>query len=84
MISTVYMENDVLGFGNVEDRYGERKGLWGIEVINELPEEKFDSVVLAVAHQLFTGIDIESLSKTRSVVFDVKGFLPKESVDGRL
>jgi len=53
-------------------------------VINELPEEKFDSVVLAVAHQLFTGIDIESLSKTRSVVFDVKGFLPKESVDGRL
>ena len=66
------------------ERYGERKGLWGIEVINELPEEKFDSVVLAVAHQLFTGIDIESLSKTRSVVFDVKGFLPKESVDGRL
>ena len=57
---------------------------YGIEVINELPEEKFDSVVLAVAHQLFTGIDIESLSKTRSVVFDVKGFLPKESVDGRL
>ena len=32
----------------------------------------------------FTGIDIESLSKSRSVVFDVKGFLPKESVDGRL
>ena len=29
---------------------------YGIEVINELPEEKFDSVVLAVAHQLFTGI----------------------------
>lgn len=57
---------------------------YGIEVINELPEEKFDSVVLAVAHQLFTGIDIESLSETRSVVFDVKGFLPKESVDGRL
>lgn len=57
---------------------------YGIEVINKLPEEKFDSVVLAVAHQLFTGIDIESLSKTRSVVFDVKGFLPKESVDGRL
>lgn len=60
------------------------KHKYGIEVINELPEEKFDSVVLAVAHQLFTGIDIESLSKTRSVVFDVKGFLPKESVDGRL
>lgn len=53
-------------------------------MINELPEEKFDSVVLAVAHQQFTGIDIESLSKSRSVVFDVKGFLPKESVDGRL
>ena len=51
---------------------------------NEFPEEKFDSVVLAVAHQQFAGINIEGLSKTRSVVFDVKGFLPKKSVDGRL
>ena len=57
---------------------------YGIEVTNEFPEEKFDSVVLAVAHQQFAGINIEGLSKTRSVVFDVKGFLPKKSVDGRL
>ena len=57
---------------------------YGIEVINELPKEKFDAIVLAVAHQKFSGIDIKELSKTQSVVFDVKGFLPKDSVDGRL
>lgn len=57
---------------------------YGIEVINSLPKEKFNTVVLAVAHQKFIGIDIKELCKTHSVVFDVKGFLPKESVDGRL
>lgn len=57
---------------------------YGIEVINSLPKEKFNTVVLAVAHQKFIGIDIKELCKTQSVVFDVKGFLPKESVDGRL
>lgn len=57
---------------------------YGIEVINELPKVKYDSVLLAVAHQKFAGIDIKSLLKIQSVVFDVKGFLPKDSVDGRL
>lgn len=57
---------------------------YGIIVINELPEEKVDSVVLAVAHSQFRNIDVESLVKKCHVIFDVKGFLPKELVDGRL
>ena len=57
---------------------------YGIIVINELPEEKVDSVVLAVAHSQFHNIDVESLVKKCHVIFDVKGFLPKELVDGRL
>lgn len=57
---------------------------YGIEVINELPQERFDAVVLAVAHQKFIDINIKRLSKVRSVVFDIKGFLSKEFIDGRL
>lgn len=45
---------------------------YGIEVINELPEEKFDSVVLAVAHQLILGIDIRKFVEDTIIVFDVK------------
>lgn len=57
---------------------------YGITVINDLPKEKFDAVILAVAHQKFAGIDVKDLSKTHSVIYDVKGFLSKDSFDGRL
>ena len=51
---------------------------------NELPNENFDSIVLAVAHDKFKDIDICSWAKDKSVIFDVKSILPKELVDGRL
>ena len=57
---------------------------YGIEVVNELPEGKADAVILAVAHEKFKGLDVESLAKKKHVIFDVKGFLKKEIVDGRL
>ncbi|MBR5623315.1 MAG: nucleotide sugar dehydrogenase [Opitutales bacterium] len=57
---------------------------YGVEVTNTLPQEKFDAVVLAVAHSAFETLDVSALRKPSSVLFDVKGFLPKNSVDGRL
>lgn len=57
---------------------------YGLQVENVLPEEQFDAVVLAVAHRQFTGLDTEKLTSEKRVVFDVKGFLAKEKVDGRL
>ena len=57
---------------------------YGIEVVNELPEGKADAVILAVAHEKFKGLDVESLVREKHVIFDVKGFLKKEIVDGRL
>ena len=57
---------------------------YGISVTNELPNENFDSIVLAVAHDKFKDIDICSWAKDKSVIFDVKSILPKELVDGRL
>lgn len=57
---------------------------YGVDVTNTLPQEKFDAVVLAVAHSAFETLDVSALRKASSVLFDVKGFLPKNSVDGRL
>ena len=57
---------------------------YGIEVTNELPADKFDTAILAVAHRKFEGLDVLSLLKDRHVVFDVKAFLDRKIVDGRL
>ena len=57
---------------------------YGIEIINELPKEKFDSVIAAVAHKEFVELDVTSFLKEKHVIFDVKGFLKRNMVDGRL
>ena len=57
---------------------------YGIEIINELPKEKFDSVIAAVAHKEFVELDVTSFLKEKHVIFDVKGFLKRNIVDGRL
>jgi UDP-N-acetyl-D-galactosamine dehydrogenase len=48
------------------------------------PSGHYDAVVLAVAHRQFANIDIASMQNEKTIVFDVKGFLPHEIVDGRL
>ena len=56
-----------------------------VPVTNTLPAgEKYDVVILAVAHQEFLNIDIRSLLKDNGLVYDVKGILPRDIVDGRL
>ena len=55
-----------------------------VEVINELPQARFDAVVLAVAHDAFNCIDEKRLLREKSILYDVKGFFSKELVDGRL
>jgi len=57
---------------------------YGIEVVNELPQMKFDAAVAAVAHQKFDGLDVVALLKPEHVIFDVKGTLDRNIVDGRL
>lgn len=56
---------------------------YSIDIVNELPEQKYDSVVLAVAHNEFKTLDIKSLCKPSSVIYDVKGVLT-DIVDGKL
>ena len=57
---------------------------YGIEVTNELPADKFDTAILAVAHRKFEDLDVLSLLEDRHVIFDVKAFLDRKIIDGRL
>lgn len=57
---------------------------YGVEVLNELPQTKYDAVILAVAHNEFKDLDVKSLLAENNIVFDVKSFLPREIIDGRL
>ena len=55
---------------------------YGIESNTEIPTEKFDAIILGVAHKEFLDLDIELLKCDSAVVFDVKGALAK--ADNRL
>lgn len=48
------------------------------------PQETFDAIVLTVAHQEFTTLNISQFKKEKAVVYDVKSVLPKEHVDKSL
>lgn len=57
---------------------------YGIDVENKLPENKYDAVILAVAHKEFLEMDIKSLVRDGGVIYDVKGILPRDIIDARL
>ncbi len=57
---------------------------YGIKVVNELPAQKFDAAIAAVAHKVFEGLDVLGLLNEKHIVFDVKGTLDRKIVDGRL
>ena len=57
---------------------------YNLETTNELPNEKFDAVVLTVAHNEFLDIDFKSLLVPNAILYDVKGILEVAGVSGRL
>lgn len=61
----------------------EVKHEYGLKMVNEVPKSTFDAVVLGVAHAEFNDLDIYSLRKMTSVLYDVKGVLA-DGVDGKL
>lgn len=64
------------------------KSAYGIDIVNgDLSkfEHSFDAVVLAVSHKEFAGVDVRKFLRAENgVVYDVKGFLPRNMVDARL
>jgi len=66
----------------------EVKHEYGLELTKDLDLNKYDAVVLAVSHNEFKEIaqklkEIKS-QKQELVIYDIKGFLDKSIVDGRL
>jgi UDP-N-acetyl-D-galactosamine dehydrogenase len=47
-------------------------------------EKKYHGIVLAVSHKEFASLDWDQLKEPNAVVYDVKGFLDKSMVTGRL
>ncbi len=62
----------------------EVKSEYGVDLVNDLYSDKYDSVVLAVSHKEFKNIDILRLKKEKGVVYDVKNFLPQQLTDKTL
>ncbi|WP_291401680.1 nucleotide sugar dehydrogenase [Daejeonella sp.] len=58
---------------------------YGIDCQNDQSKNKlYDGILLAVAHHQFKDLDITSMSKEKTVVYDIKYALPHEMVDVRL
>lgn len=56
-----------------------------LNITNTLPQEnKYDAIILAVSHNEFLNIDIKTLLNDNGVVYDVKGVLDRNIIDGRL
>ena len=56
---------------------------YGLKTTNELPNSRFDAIVLTVAHKEFLKLKLSDLRSENSILYDVKGILA-DSVDGRL
>ena len=58
---------------------------YGISIVPSIAEsEKFDAVILAVSHKEFADTDWRKHLSEHGVIYDVKGALEREQVDGRL
>jgi len=60
---------------------------YGLHILNDLAViegQKFEAVILAVGHYQFAELEVSAFVNTPGIIYDVKGFLKKEEVDGRL
>jgi len=60
---------------------------YGIRPVSAPEKGAYDAIVLAVAHRQFGELGYEGIrpfGRPNVVVYDIKGVLPKDKVDGRL
>ncbi|MDY5968584.1 MAG: nucleotide sugar dehydrogenase [Bacteroidales bacterium] len=61
------------------------KKKFDVEVLPSIPKgQQYDAAILAVPHDAFRSIHIRSFVPRPGVVYDVKGFFPKDETDARL
>ncbi|MBA4408530.1 MAG: hypothetical protein C0397_03800 [Odoribacter sp.] len=60
----------------------EVKTEYGIHIYNNLnSENKYSVIILAVSHKQFKSLIIKNVTNPLTIIYDVKGFLPKELFD---
>lgn len=62
-------------WANPADVYQE----YGITTLKECPKEKFDTIILAVAHNEFLTLNLEQFKTKNTVVYDVKGIFGEKA-----
>ena len=84
------MYNELKEFGLKVDVYDyeadalQVKHEYDIDLLDEI-KEKYDGILLAVSHNKFSMIDVKSLKKdSKSIIYDLKGFFPRNLVNSRL
>jgi UDP-N-acetyl-D-galactosamine dehydrogenase len=82
--------NELVQFGiNVEiydpwADFNEVKKEYGIDILPNLENKKYNSVIIAVAHNEFLSIDYNSFRIQNAIIFDTKSFIDRSLVDSRL
>ncbi len=61
----------------------EEYGILSHSMLENTPQ-KYDAIILTVAHKEFLEIDLKNILQENAVIYDVKGILEKESTDKRL
>ncbi len=76
------MEVDIFDpWANLQEVHHE----YGINILSDYPRNNgYEAIVLAVAHDAFRNIDILTHKQKGTIIYDVKGILPKDLVDARL
>ncbi len=57
---------------------------FGIKLIDNIMDKRYDAIILAVAHKEFLDIDFSLIKNEKSIVYDVKGVLDKGVYNKRL
>ncbi|WP_370476220.1 nucleotide sugar dehydrogenase [Tamlana flava] len=57
---------------------------YNLETTQILPNEKFDAIVLTVAHKEYLKLNLNLLLKNKGLIYDVKGIIPCSSLSYRL
>ena len=58
---------------------------YGIDILSQYPDGNgYDTIVLAVAHNAFQAINIKAHKEKGTIIYDVKGILPRHLVNARL
>ncbi|MDY5490189.1 MAG: nucleotide sugar dehydrogenase [Butyricimonas virosa] len=59
---------------------------YGVVITNDkiVLDNKYEAIILAVAHNEFVNLDVRGMLTDNGVVYDVKGILPRDVVAGRL